>query len=724
MKSVLYIFLFLTPLFSRAQLTQDETDRIEELKTQIKTATHDTTIVQAWVEWDNIIYVADPDLDLVLNQRIDSLCTENLLTALSNKEKQVFVESRSFALNNIGLIYKQQGDYGNAISNYQKALALSESVDDKKGIATSYNNIANVYRNQGNYAKAIEYYMLSLKIHEEIGYKTGIAISTNNIGILYEFQGNFDKAIEYYTMSLEIDKELENKKGIAASLGNIGNIYADKEEYDKALEYMEQSLELKKEIGSKKGIALSMINIGNVHKSLKHYDKAIEYYEQSLEINKELGNRQGIAMGLNNIGAVYIKQDQYSNGLKYCVEALEIAEEVGAIVQIQNASKSLWVIYKNINKPSQALEMYELYNETKDSILSEKNQKEVLNQAYKYKYEKQAAADSVKAEEAAKVQSALLTAEKAENKQHQAEAEKQEQQKFYLFFGLALAVLFGGFIYNRFRVTRSQKNTIEEQKEVVDKAYDQLEEKNREILDSITYAKRIQTAVLPPTKLVKEYLKNSFVLYLPKDIVAGDFYWLEHRDNKVLFAACDCTGHGVPGAMVSVICVNGLNRSVREEGLTDPGKILDRTRELVVSEFEKSEEEVRDGMDVSLVCLNGNTVQWAGANNPLWLVRNGELIEYKPDHQPIGKYAHSTPFTTHTFELEKGDTIYVFTDGYQDQFGGEKGKKLKAANFKKLLLSIQSESMERQKELIAEQFDNWKGEFEQIDDVCVIGVRI
>lgn len=707
-----------------AQLTPEETKKVAELKKTVETATHDTTIVKAWVEWDNIIYVAEPDLDLILNQKIDSLCTKNLLKNLSDKEKSLFVESRSFALNNIGLIYKHQGDYGNAIKNYQKGLALSESVDDKKGIATSYNNIANVYRNQGNYAKAIEYYMLSLTIHEEIGNKTGIAITTNNIGILYEFQGNFDKAIEYYTMSLEIDQELENKKGIAASLGNIGNIYADEQEFDKALDYMEQSLEIKKEIGSEKGIALSMINIGNVHKRLQHYDKAIEYYIQSLTLNEELDNLQGIAMCLNSIGEVYFNKKQYKKAQDYCSKSLEIAKEMGALVEIQNASQMLWDIYKKLGKPAEALEMYELYHASKDSILSEQNHKEVLDQAYKYKYEKQAAADSVKAAEASKVQNALLAAEKAENKQHQAEAEKQSQQKFYLFIGLALAILFGGFIYNRFRVTRSQKNTIEEQKEIVDKAYDQLEEKNREILDSITYAKRIQTAVLPPNKLVKEYLKDSFILYLPKDIVAGDFYWLEHRDNKVLFAACDCTGHGVPGAMVSVVCVNGLNRSVREEGLTEPGKILDRTRELVVSEFEKSEEEVKDGMDVSLVCLEGNKVKWAGANNPLWLVRNGEIIEYKPDSQPIGKYAFESPFTTHSFELQKGDTIYVFTDGYADQFGGEKGKKLKTPNFKNLLLSIQSETMEKQKELIEKHFQDWKGTFEQIDDVCVIGLRI
>ncbi|WP_170227993.1 two-component regulator propeller domain-containing protein [Vicingus serpentipes] len=271
---------------------------------------------------------------------------------------------------------------------------------------------------------------------------------------------------------------------------------------------------------------------------------------------------------------------------------------------------------------------------------------------------------------------------------------------------------------------REQKEEVERQKAYVDKAYGELEKKNTEILDSINYAKRIQSAILPPTKLVKQYLDQSFILYKPKDIVAGDFYWMEPSEGRVLFAAADCTGHGVPGAMVSVVCNNGLNRSVRENGLTDPGEILNKTREIVIQEFEKSEEDVKDGMDISLCALHGNKLQWAGANNPIWIIRNEELLETKPNKQAIGKVDNPMPYTTHEFTLEQGDSIYIFTDGFQDQFGGEKGKKFKPANFKKLLLSIQQESMNKQHEIINEAFENWMGDLEQLDDVCVIGVKI
>ena len=192
----------------------------------------------------------------------------------------------------------------------------------------------------------------------------------------------------------------------------------------------------------------------------------------------------------------------------------------------------------------------------------------------------------------------------------------------------------------------------------------------------------------------------------------------------MLFAAADCTGHGVPGAMVSVVCNNALNRSVREYNLSDPGKILDKTRDIVIQEFEKSDEDVKDGMDIALCSLNGNKLSYAGAHNPLWIVRNGKIIETKSDKQPIGKFDKSNPYTTHTFDLERGDVIYIFSDGYVDQFGGVKGKKFRAKAFREILLSIQEKSMEEQKQLLDKAFEDWKGSLEQIDDVCVIGVRI
>ncbi|MFT4602755.1 MAG: serine phosphatase RsbU (regulator of sigma subunit) [Arenicella sp.] len=298
--------------------------------------------------------------------------------------------------------------------------------------------------------------------------------------------------------------------------------------------------------------------------------------------------------------------------------------------------------------------------------------------------------------------------------------------KKLLLYGLIFILFVSIVLVQAYRQKRKSNQTLSLQKQEIETQKLIVEHKNQEITDSMVYAKRIQQAILPPAKLIKEHLPESFVLYKPKDIVAGDFYWLESikEGDTVLFAAADCTGHGVPGAMVSVICNGGLNRSVREFGLQSPGDILDKTREIVIQEFEKSEEDVKDGMDIALCSLSNMTLEYAGANNPLWLIRKGEVLETKANKQPIGNFDKPLPYTTHSVELQKGDTIYIFSDGYPDQFGGEKGKKFKAKAFRELLLSIQDKSMEEQKTLIDEVFETWRGELEQIDDVCVIGVRI
>ena len=277
-----------------------------------------------------------------------------------------------------------------------------------------------------------------------------------------------------------------------------------------------------------------------------------------------------------------------------------------------------------------------------------------------------------------------------------------------------------------------QKEEIEKSKTIVELQNHELEEKNHEIIQSITYAKRLQEAILPQNSFIDKYLNDYFILYMPKDIVAGDFYWFESYElngQKLLFyAAADCTGHGVPGAMVSVVCSSALNRALLEFNITDTGKILDKVREMVIETFQKSKEEVKDGMDISLCCLNleARELFWSGANNPLWVIRNktAALEAFKPDKQPIGKSENPTPFYTNHILLEKGDCIYIFTDGYQDQFGGEKGKKFMAAKMKEMFINNYKNSMSSQKEIAFTAIQNWKGELEQVDDICVWGVKI
>lgn len=303
------------------------------------------------------------------------------------------------------------------------------------------------------------------------------------------------------------------------------------------------------------------------------------------------------------------------------------------------------------------------------------------------------------------------------------------------FFAL-LVWLFIRFRENRYREQQQKlENTVNERTREVVQASERaetqrqlVEQKNKEILDSISYAKRIQTAMLPALDELNRHFPELSVFYQPKDIVAGDFYWFEQVGNFKMLAVADCTGHGVPGAIVSVVCYNALNRAVREYKLTRPGEILDKTREIILDELSKHDENVKDGMDISLLVIDEVTqeITWAGANNPLWIVPmdGGDVVEFKGDKQPIGMHVNNEPYTTHKIELQAGDTVVMLTDGYCDQFGGQQGKKFKAANLKQLLLSNRNEAATQLGERLKSTFSDWKNNEEQVDDVCLVLLKL
>jgi tetratricopeptide (TPR) repeat protein len=665
--------------------------------------------------WDNIIYRTDPELDFVLNQKIDSLCSINLKNNLGKQVKENFMMSRAFALNNIGSSYTYQGNYAKAIESYTQSLKIKEEIGNKKGIAHSLNNIGVIYKEQGDYARAIESYTQSLKIEEEVGDKKGIAISLNNIGGIYTNQGDYAKAIDYCTQSLKIEEEIGNKQGIATSLNNIGDIYSHQGDNVKAIDYYSRSLKTEEEIGNKRGIANTLNNFGSIYKEQGDYTKAIDYHNQSLKIKKELGDKKGISGSLNDIGNIYKEQGDYTKSFEYSQQSLSIALEIGAALETKQAASSLWKVNKKLGRYKESLEMYELFISTRDSLESEANQKAVIRQEYKYAYEKQAAADSITNAEADKVKDALLTAEKAENKQHQLEATAQKQQAYFLYGGLGLALLFGGFIFNRFRVTSKQKGIIEEA--------------HKEITDSIDYAERIQRSFLATKEILDTNLKDYFVFFKPKNVVSGDFYWADLLSNGTFAVVnADSTGHGVPGAIMSILNISSIEGAVKE-GATAPHEIFNKTRQSIIKRLQKdgSPEGGKDGMDASIVCFDfeNKKLTYTAAQNPIWVIRDNEVIQIKAEKMPVGKHEFDhVPFEGGEFDLQKGDQIYTLTDGFQDQFGGPNGKKFMIKRMREYVLSISHLPMAEQHQKLNEAFSDWKGDLEQVDDVCVIGVKI
>jgi serine phosphatase RsbU (regulator of sigma subunit)/Tfp pilus assembly protein PilF len=602
----------------------------------------------------------------------------------------------------LALIYQDMGKIDSSIIILSDLVEICKKYKNDDALLAVYNNLSLSYKAKGDFQKASELLFVVLDSSHHNMEKLGTA--HNNIGLLYLDAELFDEARYHYNKALDAWNKINLEKGVAAVYHNISNIDKNEGNYDKADSLLQIAIHINKDFESYDWLGNNYGLKGQIFEKKGLLDSAIIYFQKATKTHRDHQYYHLVPQGL--ILEAELLLNEGKTPISKFKDAYELSKSFNAYELTKTSALGLYKCFVKTGKKSKALEYLEEYHLINDS-LSDKERDLTIN---KMKFKRDLLADSLNYEKQQALSEAQVSYEKSKVK-------SERQKTYYLYAGLLVTIILGGGIFNRLKITRKQKGIIEI-------AHQELGEKNQEILDSISYAKRIQSAILPPMKLVKEYLKESFILYKPKDVVAGDFYWMEHKSNKVLFASADCTGHGVPGAMVSVVCNNALNRSVREHGLTSPGEILDKTREIVIQEFEKSDEEVKDGMDIALCSLEGNKLKYAGAHNPLWIIRNGEIIETKANKQPIGQFDNPEPYTTHSFDLEKGDSIYIFSDGYVDQFGGEKGKKFKARAFRELLLSIQDNTMEEQKTIIDEAFETWRGSLEQIDDVCVIGVRV
>jgi serine phosphatase RsbU (regulator of sigma subunit)/Tfp pilus assembly protein PilF len=646
------------------------------------------------------------------------------LTTLLNlaKDDTTKIDLR-FQIGETGWIFRTS--YWDSISNdcikllANPTITLPEKTFYRNSLAVTFNNTGFIYNNQGDIAKALIYFHRSLKLYENKKNKKGIAEASNNIGLIYHEQENIPMALKYYHKALKLREKIGDKRGIANSLNNIGFIYRSQKNTPMAIVYLERSLDIYKEIDDKQGIASSSNSIGVILKRQGDIEPAIKFHKQALKIQEEIGDKDGITHSLNNLSELAIQKGEVKLAQSYADRALKLSKELGFPSLMSEASKLLSDISKKEGNYKKGWEHFEIYITMRDSIRNQETEKTVLEQEMKYKYEKIALKDSLEDAQIQAVKDIQIKEQKATIKQEQT-------QKYALIGGLILTIVLIVLGIKAYHQKKKDNLLINEQKQ-------QVEEKNKEITDSITYAKRIQDAILPPRTELNKHLKDGFVLYKPKDIVAGDFYWLVAIDDLVLFAAADCTGHGVPGAMVSVVCHGALNRAVKEFKLKQPDEILNKVRELVIETFrvenhtnEKIIDDIADGMDIALCSLNykTNVLNFSGANNSINIISDGKLNVIKADKQPIGKYSAIKPFTNHQLQLKKEDLIYMYTDGYPDQFGGLKGKKFKYEPLRKLLLTLCDKEMGIQKNILEKEFNNWKGSLEQVDDVCIIGVRL
>ncbi len=592
--------------------------------------------------------------------------------------------------------------------NYVKdAMILSGKLDFLPGLAQSKNYIGVVKLIQGKYESAISSHLAALQLYEQLERKSGIASSLVNLGVVYYYLDNLKKANDYFLESLKINEEIGDQSEIAGCLNNIAVIFKEMGNYPDALNYYNRSLELREKMGNRDGVSHSLNNIGSVYEQLKQPDKAINYYTRSLKIKEELGNKTGMTVSLYNIAKIYIQQlKQEKTGIKYLERCLSLAKKLNAADMIMDVYKSYAALYSKQGKYEKAFEYQSRYSGLKDSLRSKESARQIAEMETKYKTEQK--------EKEIALLNMVNDINELEIINKEGEVKRQRAVIFISIGTIVLVLIMVFLIYNRYRLKQ--------------RALTLLDKKNKQITDSINYAKRIQLAILPPKNVLDEYLNDSFILFKPKDIVSGDFYWVGRNNGSTLFATVDCTGHGVPGAFMSMIGNTLLNQIVHENNITKPSEILKNLHEGVMTALNQGSKEgySGDGMDIAICNWNieANTLEYAGAHNPLYHVRNGKITEIKGDRLFIGGPLSKSIFKNHSVDLEKGDVIYLFSDGYADQRGGPEGKKFYYEPFKQVLLDIQGKSMEEQKTHLDQTISRWMGNYDQIDDILIMGVKV
>ncbi|MCI5058644.1 MAG: tetratricopeptide repeat protein [Flavobacteriales bacterium] len=456
MKQVLFIFLSL-PLLGISNSSLEQTQRVDSIKNLIKTAQNDSALIRLWESWSYIIYQSDPEQDFVLMKKIDSLSSINLKGNLNKTQRAFFTKTMAINFHNIGTYYSDRGNLNMSVKYYYKSLEFRERIGDQKSIASTLNSIGVIHSQQGHYLKAIECFTKSLKISEEIDYQLGIARCFNNLGIIYSDQYDENKAIEYYLKAFTLHQEMDNTSGIIYTLNNIGASYHRLGNFNKALEHYEKSFKIRQELGDKVDIANALMNIGSIHFDKGNLKSAIEKFEESLKLHEEIQDNMGISDNLSNIGKVLLEQRNNQKALEYGKRALRIAKTIGYQEALLESSKLLWTVYKKMGNHRNALAMHELHTQTKDSINSFNNQKALIHSEYKYKYEKEALADSIRYhEEQKRIQLDL--------DRQRAEASNTKLIGLICLTFTILAGLIVALIVNRKRVQQKNQSNIDQLK--------------------------------------------------------------------------------------------------------------------------------------------------------------------------------------------------------------------------------------------------------------------
>lgn len=564
-----------------------------------------------------------------------------------------------------------------------------------------------VYRSGNDYDNSIKVALDAIKLADKLKDRKAKCDLLYSISVIYHRLNKDQLAVRYAKQSLSLAENIKDSINMGASCHRLGLVYESMQNKTVARTYLKRSLEIRKKLGNKFAIAASNNALGLTYLS-DDKKKALNYFTKAYLLWSEIDDKEGIAIVGGNIGDVYLSRGDTAEALRYYKQSFLAAQKENILVFLRGSSHTISKIYANQHKTDSAFHYLSIYTQANDSLFNLESNRAIEDIQTKYETEKK--------EQEINYQKELVT---------QNEIELRQQQT--IIWGTSIAgVLLLILLTLTFYAFQQKKKTSDKlylQKQII-------EEKNRAITDSITYAERIQQAILRSEEYESKHLPEHFIFFKPKDIVSGDFYWAKEVDEYLYFAVADCTGHGVPGALMSMLGITLLNDIMASEKAISAGNLLDKLRTRIIKELNQkgNQNDSKDGMDISMVRLHRSTkeIQWAGSNNPLWILKKGtqEIVQITPDKQPIAFYPEMSPFTSHSIQLGTGDIIYTFTDGYVDQFGGPKGKKFKSAQLKKVLLENSNKSMNELRQIVKSTFKNWQGDQDQIDDVCMLGVRL